>query len=336
MIGKALLLPNVFQGIGAAASGLTTELGWHPDVPFISATTGDSGRAIAGAWTTETGKPWIQTLGLKHGLIDLGLAALRGATDAADPGSIVTAIRTLDVETTLGRANFGASPIPNVAKTDNLVAYDGRPRGNAGNHRMQPRNIQNLIGDGQPRLTAQDPDLIASPARVIRGNSRIDQRFQDPVCTGSRRIEILRDQAQRRREFLAGMGDPLKDGRRAMNTLRSVLHDPASDQKPAPSPYGQMTPYKLSGGAERRPIPLEHHRTGIEDHHPRRAFAGEPLALLGQQKPDPEMPAGRNHLSGHAFDDDRGDARTRMGMAPVSPDPCLQSGSGPGSTVRRS
>lgn len=49
MVGKALLLPNVLQGIGAAARGLTTELGWHPDVPFISATTGDSGRAIAGA-----------------------------------------------------------------------------------------------------------------------------------------------------------------------------------------------------------------------------------------------------------------------------------------------
>lgn len=42
---------------------------------------------------------------------------MRGATDAADPGSILAAIRTLDVETTLGRANFGASPIPNVAKS---------------------------------------------------------------------------------------------------------------------------------------------------------------------------------------------------------------------------
>ena len=116
-IGKALLLPNVLQGIGKAASGLTTELAWHPDLPFTSTATGESGRAIAEAWTAETGKPWIQTLGLKHGLLDIGLAALRGAEDASDPESIITAIRAMDVETTMGRANFAASPIANVTKS---------------------------------------------------------------------------------------------------------------------------------------------------------------------------------------------------------------------------
>lgn len=116
-IGKALLLPNVLQGIGAAANGLTTELAWHPDLPFTSTATGESGRAIADAWTAETGKPWIQTLGLKHGLLDIGLAALRGAEDPTDAESIIAAIRAMDVETTMGRANFGASPIANVAKS---------------------------------------------------------------------------------------------------------------------------------------------------------------------------------------------------------------------------
>ena len=116
-IGKSLLLPNVLQGIGAAASGLTTELAWHPALPFVSAATGESGRDIAKAWTAETGKPWIQTLGLKHGLLDIGLAALRGASDPTDADSIIAAIRKLDVETTMGRTNFGASPVANVAKS---------------------------------------------------------------------------------------------------------------------------------------------------------------------------------------------------------------------------
>ena len=116
-IGKALLLPNVLAGIGAAASGLTTELAWHPDLPFVSAATGESAHDIAKAWTAETGKPWIQTLGLKHGLLDIGLAALRGAADPANADSIIAAIRQMDVETTMGRAHFASSPIANVAKS---------------------------------------------------------------------------------------------------------------------------------------------------------------------------------------------------------------------------
>lgn len=116
-IGKSLLLPNVLMGVGAAASGLTTELAWHPSYPFVSASTGETAQAIADGWTAETGKPWIQTIGLKHALIDLAVQTLRGAADPADPQAVLAAIAALDVETTLGRCNFGASPIRNVAKS---------------------------------------------------------------------------------------------------------------------------------------------------------------------------------------------------------------------------
>jgi branched-chain amino acid transport system substrate-binding protein len=115
-IGKSLLLPNVLAGVGERASGLTTELAWHPAYPFTSTTTGESAKAIAEAWTTATGKPWIQTIGLKHALIDLCVQSLRGAADTTDPAAILVAIQALDVETTLGRCNFAASKIRNVAK----------------------------------------------------------------------------------------------------------------------------------------------------------------------------------------------------------------------------
>lgn len=119
-IGKSLLLPNVLMGIGPDASGMTTELGWHPAYPFTSATTGETAQAIADAWTAETGKPWIQTIGLKHALIDLAVQTLRRTEDLGDPASIIAAIAALDAETTLGRCSFAASPIRNVAKASIL------------------------------------------------------------------------------------------------------------------------------------------------------------------------------------------------------------------------
>lgn len=119
-IGKALLLPNVLMGIGPGASGLSTELGWHPAYPFTSASTGETAQALADAWTAETGKPWIQTIGLKHALIDLAVQTLRSADDVTDPAAILAAIAALDTETTLGRCNFSASPIRNVAKATML------------------------------------------------------------------------------------------------------------------------------------------------------------------------------------------------------------------------
>jgi len=119
-IGKSLLLPNVLMGIGPGASGLTTELAWHPAYPFVSASTGETAQEIAAAWTSETGKPWIQTIGLKHALLDLAVQALRGTEDLTDPASVVASIKGLDIETTLGRCNFGASPIRSVAKANIL------------------------------------------------------------------------------------------------------------------------------------------------------------------------------------------------------------------------
>lgn len=116
-IGKALLLPAVPEAAGARADGLTTEVAWHPAYPFASATTGDSAAAIAEAWTAASGKPWIQTVGLKHALFDLAVDVLRRAEDVDSADSIVEAIRATNATTTIGPADFAGSPIRSVAKS---------------------------------------------------------------------------------------------------------------------------------------------------------------------------------------------------------------------------
>ncbi len=144
-IGKSLLLPNVLEGIGPTASGLSTELAWHPAYPFASAATGASAGAIADAWTGATGRPWIQTIGVNHALIELGIDVLRRAGEGDDSAAILAAIRTTDCETTLGRANWATSPIANVAKSSMMGG-------------------QWLLAEGQWRLEiAANPSDVAIP-----------------------------------------------------------------------------------------------------------------------------------------------------------------------------
>lgn len=115
-IGKSLLLPAVPTAMGPASDKLSTEMAWHPGLPYTSGTTGQSAGEIADGWEAATGKPWIQVIGLKHALIDLCVDVLRRTDDPSDPASVIAAIKGTDAETTLGRANWGASPIANVAK----------------------------------------------------------------------------------------------------------------------------------------------------------------------------------------------------------------------------
>lgn len=116
-IGKCLLLPAIPEATGGSGEGLSCELGWHPAYPFTSATTGQTARQIADAWTAATGRPWVQTLGMKHALLDLAVDVLRRAEDPDDADSVVAAIAETECETTLGTANWAASPIANVAKS---------------------------------------------------------------------------------------------------------------------------------------------------------------------------------------------------------------------------
>ncbi|MCO5162695.1 MAG: ABC transporter substrate-binding protein [Mesorhizobium sp.] len=115
-IGKTLLLPATLEAVGEIGDGLSTELGWHPTYPFTSAATGETAQGIADAWEAETGRQWIQTIGMKHALLDLAIDVVSRAGDPQDPVAVVEAIRATDRETTLGRANWAASPVRNVAK----------------------------------------------------------------------------------------------------------------------------------------------------------------------------------------------------------------------------
>lgn len=119
-IGKSLLLPNVPKVLGAGGNGLTTELAWHPSFPFQSASTGQSGADIVKAWQAQSDAPWVQTIGLKHALFDLAYDVLGRAGKPEDADAVVAAIKDKPIETTIGVADWGKSPIANVCKSQVL------------------------------------------------------------------------------------------------------------------------------------------------------------------------------------------------------------------------
>lgn len=116
-VGKCLLMPTVLEAAGTRGNLLTTEMGWHPSYPFTSATTGQTAAQITQAWTAQTGKPWFQTIGFKHALLDIAVDTLRRAEDPEDPAAVIAAIKGAAVETTLGVSNFANTPVANVAKS---------------------------------------------------------------------------------------------------------------------------------------------------------------------------------------------------------------------------
>lgn len=119
-IGKSLLLPTVPTNMGAVADKLSTELAWHPSYPYTSFATGKTSQDIALAWEGASGKSWIQTIGLKHSLIELAVDVLRRSEGDFSPQGIVSAIQSTNVETAIGPAKWEGSGIANVAKSKML------------------------------------------------------------------------------------------------------------------------------------------------------------------------------------------------------------------------
>lgn len=115
-VAKATEFPAAVAAFGQRAAGLTVELMWSPEHPFISSITGQKSRQLADAYTQATGRPWNVTLGFKQALFEVALDALKRSAERS-PEAIRNAIASTNLATTVGQINFKGGPVPNVAKT---------------------------------------------------------------------------------------------------------------------------------------------------------------------------------------------------------------------------
>jgi branched-chain amino acid transport system substrate-binding protein len=115
-IAKALLFPGGVQILGAKANGMSTEIWWSPAYPFKSSLTGQTSRQLADSYMAATKKEWTQPIGVMHALIETGVAALRTSGNPKDPKKVADAIRTMKLDTVIGKLDFAGSGIKNVSK----------------------------------------------------------------------------------------------------------------------------------------------------------------------------------------------------------------------------
>jgi branched-chain amino acid transport system substrate-binding protein len=119
-VAKATEFPAAVAAFGERAVGLTVELMWSPEHPFISSMTGQKSRQLAEAYTAATSRPWNVTLGFKQALFEVALDVLKRAAERS-PEAIRDAIASTNLATTVGLVNFRKGPVPNVAKTPLVV-----------------------------------------------------------------------------------------------------------------------------------------------------------------------------------------------------------------------
>ncbi len=120
-IGKALLFPSAVAALGDRGNGLTSEIWWSPNHPFVSSLDGTTAKALADGYTAATGKPWTQPIGFRHALFEVVADVVKRAADIEDPAAVIDAIAKTNIKTIVGSVDWSTGPVKNVSKTP-LVA----------------------------------------------------------------------------------------------------------------------------------------------------------------------------------------------------------------------
>ena len=133
-VAKAILFPSSVEALGALGNNLSSEVWWTPNHPYKSSLTGASAADVAKAFTDFSGRPWTQPIGYVYSLFEVAIDALKRASDATDSASIIEAIKATNLDTIIGKVNWGKDkdlgPIAaNVSKTP-LVGGQWRTKDN--------------------------------------------------------------------------------------------------------------------------------------------------------------------------------------------------------------
>jgi branched-chain amino acid transport system substrate-binding protein len=116
-LGKALLFPGAIEALGDLGDGLTTEVWWSPSHPYRSSLTGQTAKALAGAYESAAKKQWTQPIGFAHALFEVAADVLKRAKDSSGK-SVRDALAATNLATVVGGVRWGGQgPFKNVSKT---------------------------------------------------------------------------------------------------------------------------------------------------------------------------------------------------------------------------
>lgn len=105
-VAQALLFPAFIEVLRPNASGLCSEVWWHPACPYRSSLTGQTAAQLAQEYTAVTGRQWTQPIGPLHAMFEVAFDALRRA-GLGDRQAIAQALGSTDLRTVAGRLTWG-------------------------------------------------------------------------------------------------------------------------------------------------------------------------------------------------------------------------------------
>lgn len=122
-IAKTGLFPSQVTALGSIGNGLASGVYWAPTWPYKSSLTGVSSKQLGDGYEAKTGKQWNQQLGASLSLFDVAAAVLNASGDPKNKTKVANAMKTLSVETPVGKldwskpASLAGTPVPNVVST---------------------------------------------------------------------------------------------------------------------------------------------------------------------------------------------------------------------------
>ncbi|GGM94412.1 ABC transporter substrate-binding protein [Streptomyces fuscichromogenes] len=116
-VAKTGLFPSQVEALGSIGVGIAGGAYWTPTFPYSSSLTKISSKDLADGYQKSSGKQWTQQLGPSLALFDAAAAAFQAATDPKDKKAVAKAIAGLDVQTPVGRLQWGKGPNANVVAT---------------------------------------------------------------------------------------------------------------------------------------------------------------------------------------------------------------------------
>ena len=113
-VAKVLQLPTDAEALGDLVSNIATACWWGPFMPFKSSLTNETGRALADAYESASGRQWLQTLGSTYALFEVAHAALTSVSDPRDRNAVAAALGKVRYTGMCGPLDFTKGPIPGI------------------------------------------------------------------------------------------------------------------------------------------------------------------------------------------------------------------------------
>lgn len=113
-IAKAFPFPETVAELQSSGMALANEVWWSPAWPFRSGWTDASAAQVVQEYESRTKRPWVQTLGFSHALVDLAVQLVQ-ETPTLSRQALVQTLRRIKAKTVLGPLSFsGRFPSLNV------------------------------------------------------------------------------------------------------------------------------------------------------------------------------------------------------------------------------